>query len=368
MTGIKSAREKSRGMLENVEARIARGEAHVGKPAPLDPLQAKTSPGRMFGLQDKIFQAEERARVAEEHLDALKSSQQGNSAALQKAEDQVRLTEAALREAETALQEAAKDLPARNAKLTDLVEIPGRRRKLSPQQYAELKSNLAHNKLTNPVAVRTRPEGGYEIISGHNRIAVYRDLGREEIDINILDLDDDEVDRAAFYSNLLAPSLPDYEKYVGFKLRMLKKGLTQTELAEEAGVTQPYISTLMSFGELPAEALVFVAQAPELFGTRVVPKFVSLAKQGKVAAVVEAFRQIATEGVAQAVALKTANGRLSAPQSHSAVITVRHGKSKYCEIQHYEKTLRLSFASSDEAAATIAAVQKVLEARAQSKK
>ena len=367
MSGIKGAREKSRGMLDNVEARLARGEAPVGKPAPEHPLQAKTSPGRMFGLQDKIFQAEERARIAEERLEALTLSN-GNNETLQKAGEQVRLTESALREAEAALQAALREQPARNAKLTELHEVPGRRRKLSPQQYAELKANLKHNKLTNPVAVRTQPEGGYEVISGHNRIAIFRELDRDEIAINILDLDDDEVDRAAFYSNLLAPSLPDYEKFVGFKARMQKKGLTQAELAAEAGVTQPYISTLMSFGELPAEALEYVAQAPELFGTRVVPKFVQLAKQGKVAAVVEACKQIATECVAQAVALKVAYGRTTHLQRRHSSITVRQGKSKYCEIQHSENTLKLSFTSADEAAATIAAVQELLEKRARAAK
>lgn len=362
MSGIKSAREKSRGMLDNVEARLARGEAPQGKPYPEDPLQAKTSPGRMFGLQDKIFQAEERARKAEEELEALKSSA-GNSEALQKAEDQVRLTEAALREAEVTLQEAMKNQPVRAAYLADLYEVPGRRRKLSPQQYAELKANLEHNKLTNPVTVRTRLEGGYEVIAGHNRIAVYRDLGRDQIDINILDLDDDEVERAAFYSNLLSPSLPDYEKFVGFKARMEKKGLTQVELAAEAGVTQPYISTLMAFGDLPAEALEYVAQAPELFGTRVVPKFVKLAKQGKLEGVVEACKKIATEGVAQAVALKQAEGKTTPASSRAQPITVRRGKSTYCEILRSDKTLRLSFSDAEEAEATLAAIKSVLEAR-----
>jgi ParB family transcriptional regulator, chromosome partitioning protein len=362
MSGIKSAREKSRGMLDNVEARLARGEAPQGKPYPEDPLQAKTSPGRMFGLQDKIFQAEERARLAEEELESLKAST-GNSEALQIAEDQVLLTEIALREAEVALQDAMKNQPIRAAYLADLYEIPGRRRKLSPQQYAELKANLEHNKLTNPVTVRTRPAGGYEVIAGHNRIAVYRDLDRDQIDINILDLDDDEVDRAAFYSNLLSPSLPDYEKFTGFKARMVKKGLTQSELAAEAGVTQPYISTLMSFGDLPAEALEYVAQAPELFGTRVVPKFVKLAKQGKQGAVVEACKKIATEGVAQAVALKHAEGKVTPVALRAQPITVRRGKSTYCEILHSDKTVRLSFSSSEEAEATLSAIKSVLEDR-----
>lgn len=363
MAGMKEMREKSKGLLDDIAARRARGEQAVGKPAPETPMEARTAPGRMFGLQEKIFLAEERARKAEEELEALRNSA-GDSEALQAAEAQVRETEEALKVAEAALKDALKGQPARVAKLAELHEIPGRRRKLSAQQYAELLANLKHNPLTNPVTVRVRAESGYEVIAGHNRIAVYRDLGRDEIAINVLDLDDDETERAAFYSNLLSPSLPDYEKFIGFQARMKKKGLTQSELAVEAGVTQPYISTLMAFGELPSDALKYVEEAPELFGTRVVPKFVQLTKQGKTQSVVEAFKKIATEGLNQAAALKLAEGRVAAESKRLEPIVVRQGKIKFCEIIRADKTVRLSFASAAEAEAIMAEVKQLVEARA----
>lgn len=366
MVGFKSMREKSKGILDAVEERRAKGEQPVGKPAPETPLHARTSPGRMFGLQDAILQAEERARKAEEDLEHLKASA-GSSVELEAAMARLQQTETALKEAEEALQEAMKNLPVRKAKLTELHEVPGRRRKLSQQQYEELRENLRHNPLTNPVTVRIREEGGYEIVAGYNRVSCYRDLERDEIDINILDLDDDETERAAFYSNLLAPSLPDYEKFVGFRARMEKHGLTQTQVAEEAGVSQSFISSLMAFGDLPVEALATIAEAPELFGAKAIQQLAKFAKQGRGGQVTEAVRKIAIGELTQSAAVQFAGASPVAVRPERSVpVMIRQGKSKYCEVVRAEKTIRLSFASADEAEATFAAIREVLERRASS--
>src|SRR5574337_1890938 len=303
MVGFRSMREKSKGILDAVEERRANGEQPIGKPAPETPLQARTSPGRMFGLQDAILQAEERARKAEEELERLKATS-GSSLELESAEARLRQTEAALEDAETALQDAMKNQPVRKALLSELHEIPGRRRKLSKQQYEELRENLRHNPLTNPVTVRVREEGGFEIIAGYNRVSCYRDLDRDEIDINVLDLNDDETERAAFYSNLLAPSLPDYEKYVGFRSRMEKHGLTQTLVAEEAGVSQSFVSSLMAFGDLPDEALAMIAAAPELFGAKAIQKLAQLVKRGRGGQVTEAVRKFGAGELSQVASVQ----------------------------------------------------------------
>jgi ParB family chromosome partitioning protein len=367
MAGIKEMREKSKGLLEEMAERRARGEQPVGKPAPETPMEARTAPGRMFGLQEKIFLAEERARKAEEELENLMLSA-GDSSALQSAETRVRQAEEALRVAEAALQEALKDQPVRKANLADLHEVPGRRRRLSAQQYTELRENLKSNPLTNPVTVRTQSGGGYEIIAGNNRVSAYRDLGWDVIDINILDLDDDETERAAFYSNLLAPSLPDYEKYIGFQARMKHKGLTQTQLAEEAGVSQSFVSTLMAFSDLPSEALEIIADAPELFGASAVTKLAQLTKAGNRQKVVEAIQKIASGELTQAAAVQFSSSTQSAIKPQRPIpLTIRRGKAKYCEILHADKTLRLSFASTEEASSILASIQKVVEARAAEK-
>ena len=45
-----------------------------------------------------------------------------------------------------------------------LDQVSGRKRKLTPEEYAELKENLRLNPLMHPVTVRARANGRYEII------------------------------------------------------------------------------------------------------------------------------------------------------------------------------------------------------------
>lgn len=157
---------------------------------------------------------------------------------------------AVLGQGSTALfAEAQREIP-----LSLLIEVPNRKRKLTPEQYAELKANIEKNSLISPITVR-RLGDKYEIIAGHNRTQVFRDLGKEAIPAVIREFDDEQAELAAFYSNLLAPALPDFEKYLGFKRRQEVTGKTQEELAEEAGISRSQVAKFFTFDNLPSEAL-----------------------------------------------------------------------------------------------------------------
>ncbi|KAI5912020.1 ParB/RepB/Spo0J family partition protein [Azoarcus sp. PA01] len=355
MAGAKDMKSKNTDLLAAMQARTASGG--VAKRLPEKPDEARTAPGQLAIFSGQLADAMARAEAAEAELAKLKA-EHGSKEALAEAHRK-------LAEAEAALATALESQPRQKAKLDELHEIPGRRRKLTAEQYAELRENLRHNPLANPVTVRLRPEGGYEIIAGNNRVSLFRELGRDEIDINILDLDDDETDRTAFYSNLLAPSLTDYEKYLGFKGRMEKKKLRQAQVAAEAGVSQPYISSLMAFDELPEEALACIADAPALFGAKAVQQLAQLTKQGKAAKVIEAVQKIVTSELSQVAAVQQAKASdtLKRP-ARPEPITFRQGKTKYCEALRSDKTVRLSFASAEEAEATFALITQLIKERA----
>src|SRR5579875_2915561 len=93
---------------------------------------------------------------------------------LMDAQHRINTAQARIKELESQLEErAALDVP-----LDALVEVPGRRRKLTSEQFQELKSNLAQHALATPILVRSVADGRYEIVAGHNRVAAYRELGR----------------------------------------------------------------------------------------------------------------------------------------------------------------------------------------------
>lgn len=146
--------------------------------------------------------------------------------------------------------------------LNDLVIKPGRRRKLTLEQYNELKHNLANNTLATPVSVRALGGGRYELIAGHNRVDIYRELGRLTIRATVLDVSEDEASRLAFYTNLLSVKLTDYQQYLGFKVRLEESGKSLRELEAESGVSRSSISRLMSFDKLLPDLLAAIENAP----------------------------------------------------------------------------------------------------------
>lgn len=154
--------------------------------------------------------------------------------------------------------------------IADLHEVEGRKRTLKAEAFEELKANLANNPLANSIIVRTRKEGGYEIISGHNRVQAYRELGRVEIEADIREFEDEQVFEAAFYSNLINSQLSDYEKYLGFKKIVSKTGESQKDLASRAGVVESTITNVMSFDKLTPKSIDAIAKNPHLVSAKFV--------------------------------------------------------------------------------------------------
>jgi len=250
----------------------------------------------------------------------------------------------AVRTAKLEIIKYEKELP-----LKDLREVAGRRRNLTPEQFVELKTNLSNNPLTSPIAVR-RIEGGYEIVAGHNRVQAYRELGRERILSVVLELTDDEAERSAFYSNLLSPALPDFEKYLGLRARIDHGQMTQDQVAREAGMLQQSVSLLMSFSGLPKAAITVLENAPNkgLLGASAAAKLAQIAKSGKQGRVVEAVQQLAEGKFSQARAVSHAAGADGSGGGRNAAppMIIRSGKKAYCTVRTVGNEIRMSFTSA----------------------
>lgn len=242
---------------------------------------------------------------------------------LQEALERVRALEKAL------ASNAIKDVP-----LDRIREIPGRRRKLTSTEFAELKANLSQKPLLQPVLVRALADGSYELIAGHNRVAIYRELGRETIKGYVVEVADNEVELAAFTSNLLAPALSDFEKLLNFKRIQEQTGLSRTEIAEATGISESHVTKIFSFDRLPSEAQEILARRPERLGSTSAQKLAALAQAGKMAKVIEAVQRLVDDDdftQEQAVVLandKAANPKVSAPEP----LVLKSGRKKVCEV------------------------------------
>ncbi|WP_454727669.1 MULTISPECIES: ParB/RepB/Spo0J family partition protein [Cupriavidus] len=245
------------------------------------------------------------------------------------------------------LKAQLKDAQANAEIALDLIdEVPGRRRKLTQEAYDELKANLSKNKLAQPIVVRKKDGGRYELVAGHNRVAVFRELGRSAIPAFTVDIDDASVDSMAFFSNLLAPSLPDFEKYWNFKRLADSTGLTHQAIAEAAGLSLAHVYRIMRFDDLPDAAKELLCEAPDRLGSTAAEKLAVIAQAGRATEVTEAVRKLVTdEKVTQDEAVAMAKPTAAAtpkPEQH----TIKKGKQTFCDISLRKNVIGIRFGKS----------------------
>lgn len=250
-----------------------------------------------------------------------------------------------------------------------LVEIPSRKRRLSPEEFNELKENLANNPLMHPVVVKKLEDSRYEIISGHNRVAAYRALSRKMIEVVVKDIEDASTDRLSFYTNLLQPSLPDFEKYLGFKAEKERSGHTQKRIAQEAGIPEAVVSMLLAFGELPEAALEMIKDRPEAIGMKCVMDLVKLVRGGNGDRVVEAISLLVEGKLTQKEAVSYA-GRPAVARTRvrTSPIKIRAGRLDFCQYVGHGTSLRIEFKNEEHRTQSEDAIGKLLQELAEQAK
>lgn len=276
---------------------------------------ARTAPGRMFEFTSRLNEAEDRAAAA----------------SAEAAEVKKQLEEA--RQKIESLQQGGQGSPGAIEILIDtLVEVPGRRRVLSPVEYEELRANLAKNKLIHPIVYLPRADGTNEIVSGHNRVAIYRDLGRTTILGIPFSGDAKSAELGATFSNLLAPALPDFEKYRQFVRLQEESGFTRSDILEASGLSASHVSRILAFEKLPAAAREAIARRPDRIGGHAAEEFAAIASSGNAEGVVKAIEAlIGDESMTQKRALELAKPKASKPAA-PAVRTIFVGKRKLCDV------------------------------------
>ncbi|MEX3968115.1 MULTISPECIES: ParB/RepB/Spo0J family partition protein [Paraburkholderia] len=326
----------------SLSAKLAAKQAAIaaaadGKAATPRPNQegAKTAPGRLLEAMPLLAQKDQQMKKLEEELEELRRQLQAAS-------------------------NAGADID-----LDQLVEVPGRRRKMSKEKYVELRENLRHNKLIHPVVVRRRADGKYEIVSGHHRVDAYREIGRLEIRCVVIEGNDDEITDGAFNANLMQSGLSDYEKYLGFKIRLERTpDLTQDDLAERYGVTQGLVSNIFKFDKLPFDALSVIEEKPEIIGATAAAALANIANQGAADRVIEAIKRLAAGEIDQGQAVRLAKqdpNRAAKPTVAPTSVKIKRGKATYCDLRRAKNVVRLQFKTDEEAERIQAALEKLLE-------
>lgn len=93
-------------------------------------------------------------------------------------------------------------------------------KKRDGMENEELKESVKENGLLEPIIVRSFSAGTYEIISGHRRVEVCRELGIQTVPAIVRDMSKDEAVIAMVDSNLQREHLLPSEKAFAYKMKL----------------------------------------------------------------------------------------------------------------------------------------------------
>ena len=91
---------------------------------------------------------------------------------------------------------------------------------LDDEKMAQTVESVRENGILVPIMVRNRPEGGYEVISGHRRRHAAEIVGLKMVPVIVRDLTDDEAVIAMVDDNLQREEILPSEKAFAFKMKL----------------------------------------------------------------------------------------------------------------------------------------------------
>jgi len=134
--------------------------------------------------------------------------------------------------------------------------VPNRyqpRRTFSPQGLAELTASLKTSGLLQPVLVRRKGDGIYELISGERRWRAAKEAGLETIQAVIRNCGDEESVVLALVENLQRADLNPMEMARTYHRMMNEFGLTQDIIAQRVGCERSSIANIVRLIHFPSE-------------------------------------------------------------------------------------------------------------------
>lgn len=144
------------------------------------------------------------------------------------------------------------------------------------EEMAQLMRSIADAGVLSPALARPLPDGGYELISGHRRLAACKALGMDTMPVIIRDLTDEEAVITMVDSNLQREHILPSEKAFAYKMKMealSHQGKTSRQVGERWSVSQ--ISEAGTDSERQIHRYIRL--------THLIPDILKLVDEGKIA-------------------------------------------------------------------------------------
>jgi ParB family chromosome partitioning protein len=134
------------------------------------------------------------------------------------------------------------------------------RRRFEPEATTGLASSIKQQGLLQPIVVRPRAAGGYELIAGERRWRAAREAGVETLPALVREADDRDTLLLALVENVAREQLSPVEEARAYASLVDEFELSLGEVAERVGRSKPAVSNRLRLLELPEEVLWMVAR------------------------------------------------------------------------------------------------------------
>lgn len=124
----------------------------------------------------------------------------------------------------------------------------------------ELSDSIAKNGILQPVVVRRKFGGEFEIIAGERRWRAAKLLNLEHIPVLVRQLPDKEVFELAIIENVQRQDLNPLEEAYAYRRLLGEFGYTQDDLARTVGKSRSHIANLLRLLSLPEKIKTFLRE------------------------------------------------------------------------------------------------------------
>jgi ParB family chromosome partitioning protein len=125
------------------------------------------------------------------------------------------------------------------------------RQVFKPEELTELEASLRESGLLQPISVRQRADGYYELIAGERRLRAATRLGWPTIPALVKPLDDRGMLVLALVENLQRANLNPIDEALGYQRLINEFGHTQQQVADAVGKDRSTIANLLRVLALP---------------------------------------------------------------------------------------------------------------------
>jgi ParB family transcriptional regulator, chromosome partitioning protein len=134
------------------------------------------------------------------------------------------------------------------------------RRRFEPDAATGLASSVRAQGLLQPVVVRPRSEGGWELIAGERRWRAAKDAGLPNVPALIRTADDRDSLLLSLVENVAREQLSAVEEARAYAVLLDEFGLTLGEVAERVGKAKSTVSNRVRLLDLPEDVLWMLAR------------------------------------------------------------------------------------------------------------